>query len=1061
MTVTLIKSSCSSGELSPSVWGRVNTEKFQAGASVMRNCFVSYRGPGSSRPGLMFALHSLTPASASSTPPKILRFQFNIFQSYILEFGADANGIPYMRVIANGGAVTETAKAVTGATQANPISITSAGHGFANGDWVFGANFKGMTQLNNDSFVVQNATLNTFTLTNRFGVAVNSSNFAAYVSGGTFARIFTNRQVPYALADLPYLKVVQSASVMSLCCVNQQTGAEYPPADLSRLAASNWSFANTSFASSIAAPATCTAAYTGAAGTTTNYSFVVTAIDAVTGQESVASPVGNVAAAGDIAVVQGSITITWAAVAGAAFYNVYQAPPGVGNTPVPIGSSFAFIGSAYGNQFINPNIVPDQVITPPLHQNPFARGQAQSATKTAAGSGYVQATTTATIASATGSGAVLAPVVVGGDVVAIIFTNNGHDYKAGDAIVIADSSGGTGATFTLNVGPQSGTYPAVPGYFQQRRVYASTLNNPDTLFLSQTGAFNNFDSSTPPIDSDAIVMTPWGQQVNGIQWLKPMPGGMLAFTGLDMWQVAGTGGAGSPLTPASESAQPQEASGFSATVEPIRAGYDILSVQNLGYTVRDAQYNFWANIYAGIDLSVLSNHLFETFQIISWAYAKIPWKMIWAVRDDGKLLSFTYDKEEQLAGWARHDTNGLFAGIAVATEPPVDAPYFVVKRFIPGFNQWAYYIERMDNRFWEGPEDPWCVDAGLALFQPAPNATLSAAAASGPGTITGGFVATGGQNYTNPSGQIVDPTGKGSGSQITFTQAGGVVNGFTIVSQGQNYSPGTYVVISDPKGAGATFVPAISQNVIFNASAAVFSGNAPGDVIRIGGGQAVVSQVNTPTQVLAAIRVPIVKTIQNDPNRLPVPAAPGNWTITTPVSVITNLAHLEGMQVTGLADGAVIPLTTVVNGTVTLPAPASKIVIGLPFLSQIQLLHIEEQSKGTVQGKRKVVKGVTVRMEKTRGIQIGANQPVASALDFQQEVAWTDLVDLPEVPSAGIPLAALPMFTGDKWVGVTDDWQSWNGWEASPGMIAAQQSLPLPMNITALIPTFEEGDQDG
>src|SRR4029077_10709042 len=369
---------------------------------------------------------------------------------------------------------------------------------------------------------------------------------------------------------------------------------------------------------------------------------------------------------------------------------------------------------------------------------------------------------------------------------------------------------------------------------------------------------------------------------------------------------------------------------------------------------------------------------------------------------------------------------------------------------ITGVAQWAYYIERMDNRLWPGPEDPWCIDAGLALFQPAPNATLSAAAADGPGNITGGFVATGGQGYTNPSGQIIGPTGAGSGGQVNFTQTGGVITGFAVASPGQDYSPGTQVVINDPTGAGATFVPFISQEVIFNASAAVFTNTLAGDVTRVGGGQASVVSVITSSEVSASITVPIIKTMPNDPNNLPVPAQPGQWSITTPVSTITNLNHLEGMQVTGLADGQVIPLTTVVDGTITLLTSASSVKIGLPFIAQLQGLHTEEQSKGTIQGKRKKVAGVTVRMEKTRAIFVGANQPVASTLDFQQEVPWTDLAELADVPNANIPAAALRLFTGDKGVPIGDDWASWNGWEASPGMIAVQQNLPLPFSVTAL-----------
>ncbi len=1081
MTVSLLKSSFSGGEIAPSVWGRVDADRVRMGASVMRNCFVSYRGPASSRAGTLFVGQSMTPASPSSLPPVLVRFQFNIFQSYILEFGAGARG-PYMRVIANGGYVTETPFAATGATQANPCMVTAPGHNFVNGDWVFGAAFVGMTQLNGRLFIVQNVAGNTFTLADTFGNPINSLAFGAYVGGGTFARVFTNYNIPYALADLPSLKVVQSADVMTLCCVNQATGAEYPPADLSRLAATNWQYSVTSFGSAIAAPATCTATVGTPVSTLANdhnpaaqYAYCVTAVDA-NGDESIASPVAytplsNSTASVDIGITAGSITVNWAPVAGAVSYNIYKAPAVAWNTgasnsatppqPVPIGSAFGFVGSAVGTQWVDQNVVQDFTVTPPLHQNPFARGQILGIGAISASGTFAQSTTTATLHSATGSGGVVVPVVVGGTVVAAIVQNAGGGYKNGDTVSFADGTNGGAGSAPLTIGPQSGTYPSVPGYFQSRRVYGATLNNPDTLYFSQTGAYTNMDAADPPIDSDAIVMTPWGQQVNTVQWLLPMPGGLITCTGLDAWQVAGTSGAGSPLTPSSESAQPQESNGFSPLIPPIRASYDILYVQELGYTVRDFQYNFFTNVYAGADLSVVSNHLFEGFTLTSWAWSRVPWKLVWAVRNDGKLLSLTYDKELQLAAWGRHDTNGLFARVAVATEPPVDAAYFVVKRYIPGVQQWAYYIERMDNHFWNGPDDPWCIDCGLALPQPAPNATLSAAAAAGPGAITGGYVATGGQGYTDPSGYAVDPTGAGSGFAVAFTQSGGVINGFTITSQGQNYSPTTYVVINDPTGAGAAFIPFVSQNVIFTADQPVFGGNQPGDVIRAGGGQAVVTSVLSPTQVLAAVTVPIVQTIPNDPNNLPVPAPAGSWTITTPVSVITNLNHLEGMQVTGLADGNVIPLTTVVGGTITLPQPASDVKIGLPFTAQLQTLHLEEQSQGTIQGKRKVIKGVTVRMEKTRGIQVGCNQPVAAALDFQQEVPWTNLVDLPEVPNANIPLAALPLFSGDKFQPVDDDWQSWNGWEASPGMVAVQQSLPLPMNITALAPTFETGDTPG
>ncbi len=1059
MSIPVLKPASFGGEISPSLFGRLDLSKIMNGLSVGRNVFISYRGGASSRAGTALVGKSLQPASENSIPPRIIRFKFNINQTYVLEFGDG-----YMRVAINGGYVLEASKVITGATQANPCQITSAGHGFANGDWVYIADVAGMTRLNGRTFIIGNVTANTFTLFDLFGDPVNSFGYGAYVSGGTVARIYTNRQTPYAAVDLPYLKVEQSADVMSLCCVNQVTGTEYPTYDLTRLAANNFNFALASFASAIAAPATCTASATAMAVPATQYAYCVTAIDK-NGEESVASPIAYVTNSVNIATTAGSIKISWAAVAGAVRYLIYKAPPAY-NAPVPVGSQFGYVGTSFGNEFVDTNILQDMTKTPPLHLNPFARGKILSVTMTSGGSGYVQATTTATAVSATGTGAVLAAVVVGGIIVAVIVENGGENYKNGDTIVFADSGGGVNAAATLNIGPQTGTYPGVVSYFQQRRSYAYTLNNPDTYFLSQTGFYKNFDASVPAIDDDAVIGTPWGLQVNGVQWLQPMPGGLLIATGEDLWQLAGASGAGAAVTPSSQSAQAQESNGFSPTVQPIKVNQDIIYVSSIGYGVYDMQFSFYNNIYAAKDISIMSAHLFVGFNVVSWDWALNPGKLIWATRDDGKFLSCALLNEQEVTAWTRHDTNGFVVGNMVATEPPVDAPYFMVKRYIQGKKKWAYFLERMDNRLWQGPEEPWCVDCGLALDQPAPDATLIASAAKGSGEITGGYIATGGIGYTAPSGRIIDPMGTGSGGSVSFTQTGGVITGFSFVA-GVNYSPGTYVQIEDPNGSGATFIPFISQSVIFTATAAVFATTAIGDIIRVGGGKANVTTINSASQVVADIIAPILQTIPNDPNRLPVPAPPGKWTITRPVTTITNLDHLEGMQVSVLADGVVVaggdmPLMTVVDGQITLPFAASAVIVGLPFTAQYQTLYPEIPGMPTIQGRPKRMSKATFRLEQSRGVEGGVDQPVASMLDFQQEIDWTNMQPIPDQASIGAPNGAIPLFTGDKTIPLPGAWQNAaNGWEASPCFLAAQQRNPLPMNVLACVPYLDVGDSPG
>lgn len=678
---------------------------------------------------------------------------------------------------------------------------------FAVGDWIAISGVDGMTELNGNTYVLGAVSAISVTLFDVYGNPVDATGFGAYLSGGIAARIFT-LGTPWAEQDLKWLKWTQSADVMSLCCRNQESGTEYPPFDLGRIADDEWALVQTTFGSKIERPIDVTAAATVQPSTSTSppirptaYAYVVTAVDD-NGEESIASPIANIINGVDIAETAGSNIFVWASVAGANIYNVYKAPasyntdPGNPNAalPVPAGALFGYVGSTYGTEFIDSNITADGAQVPPLHTDPFARGVIQSVTVTSFGSGVT--TVTPTISTATGSGAVLQPVVVqslaGGLMVAVIVENGGQNYAStdtidfggpgmnargdivftlnpsnGDTITLdgvvwtfvtvspgalqtqiqgslsetlaqlvtdlAESGNGTlgfasyfatstelqvvygvpgaaGNLYTLAasaaspsgpaltgggagtapqgflvVGPQSGTYPSVVSYYQQRRVYAASANAPDTYEMSQPGKFTNFDRRIPTIDTDAITGTPWSLQVNGIQHFLSMPGGLLTFTGNQMWQLTGAGGSGlTPvaITPVDQQAQPQAFNGISATLGPIQVGYDVLFADAVGSYVYDVSYQYWLNIYTGNDITVFSSHLFDGFNLQEWAWARQPYKLVWGVRNDGAMLSLTFDKEQEVIGWTRHDTQGLFRSVCSVIEPPVNAPYFAVERFL-------------------------------------------------------------------------------------------------------------------------------------------------------------------------------------------------------------------------------------------------------------------------------------------------------------------------------------------------------------------------------------------
>ena len=946
-----------------------------------------------------------------------------------------------------------------------PVSIIP----FNVNDWIEISGVGGMTQLNGFTAVVTNVAGNALTLSDVYGNPINSTAFGVYTSGGIASRIFTLTTI-YAEADLDYLKFTQSADVMSICCVNQITQTEYPAQDLNRVSDTSWNFTPIVPAPSVDPP-TNAAALASASGVV-NYGYVVTAVSPSDGSESIAS---NIALEGgvDIASTAGSLVVTWTAsdTPGVNEYNVYKATPAYMAT-IPGGALYGFAGQAYGTSFVDDNIVADFAQVPPLHQNPFARGQIQSVLVLTS-SGTVSSVTF-NIATSTGSGAVLIGIIVNNVLTQINVQDAGEGYADTDTISVTVVGGGS-ATAELTVGPETGTYPSTVSYFQERRAYANTLNNPDTYYMSQPGAFTNFDTRIPTIDSDAITGSPWSFEVNGIQWMVPTSGGLLVMTGLSAWLLVGTGSFATnvqEISPSSQNVTTQAFSGCSPTVPPIKINYDVLYVEAQGSYYRDLPYQLYA-LSEPLDITENSSHLFKNYQILQHAWCEQPYKLLWAVRNDGVMLSLTYYKAQQIAGWARHDTNGLFVSVCSVVEPPNNALYVATQRF-PGTNT-AYMIERMDNREWLTAEQVWAVDAGLSLSQPTPAASLTASSATGLGACTGvTSIATNSGWSVGTTASVIDaplipngPPGPGVGAVPTLTIVGGVITAITFSggNQGSGYL-NPQLVFSDPAGSqGGSFASApnavitLNNAATFTASAAVFSAPNVGSVIRMGGGIASITAFTDSQHVTANILSPIIDVVPNSGVVETQPA--GSWTMTAPVTVVGGLQHLAGATVTGLADGNVIPKTVVsATGTITLATPASQVTVGLAFLPQFQTDYLDA-GEPTIQGQRKKIPAVTVRLEASRGMRMGTNQPDASTRSpMPVSVPWNEgpggltgviYNNPPNFPLRPYNSLCPSLVTGDIRIPV-------GGGIATTGQVALQQDNPLPMNILALYPEILPGD---
>lgn len=218
------------GELSPLLDNRADYEGYANGSRRMRNFLPTPQGPARKRPGLRFVAQTAGNARAWQ-----YEFVFAADDAVVLEFTSGK-----LRFYADHGQILEAAKTITALTNATSGQITSAAHGFFNGQEVFITAVAGMTQVNGRNFLVANVTANTFTLVDPFtGANINTTAYGAYTSGGTVARVYELATVwtdaYLTRSDGTFgLSLTQSNDVMYICVAGIHTKK------LTRLAANNW-----------------------------------------------------------------------------------------------------------------------------------------------------------------------------------------------------------------------------------------------------------------------------------------------------------------------------------------------------------------------------------------------------------------------------------------------------------------------------------------------------------------------------------------------------------------------------------------------------------------------------------------------------------------------------------------------------------------------------------------------------------------------------------------------------------------------------------------------------
>ena len=265
-------------------------------------------------------------------------------------------------------------------------------------------------------------------------------------------------------------------------------------------------------------------------------------------------------------------------------------------------------------------------------------------------------------------------------------------------------------------------------FFEDRIVYAATPLDPQTIWGSQSGIYNDFGIGA--LDSDAYIYTIASDQVNAIRWLSPGKSLTIGTVGGEFLMSAST--RDEAITPTNVKIVRQSEYG-SAYIMPVRSNGVVLFLQRSTKKLRQFIYQFESDTYIAPDLTLLSEHITDT-GIVEMDYQREPDSIIWGVRKDGDLTGMTFERDQEVVGWNRHTVGGVsdalgtkaqVESVGVIPSGDRDQVWISVKRFINGaeFRQIEVITKGRDNiNPIDG--DDFFIDSGV-VFDGSPTLVVS------------------------------------------------------------------------------------------------------------------------------------------------------------------------------------------------------------------------------------------------------------------------------------------------------------------------------------------------
>lgn len=436
------------------------------------------------------------------------------------------------------------------------------------------------------------------------------------------------------------------------------------------------------------------------------------------------------------------------------------------------------------------------------------------------------------------------------------------------------------------------------------------------------------------------------------------------------------------------------------SVPPIAIPGAVLFIDISTNTVRQLTYSEEFRSYTGEELSIFSNHLFAGNKVRSWAFQEGEFPLLWVTFTNGTYASFTYERIHNMRAWTRHDSGHDIEYVATNNLRGTDVIDSTITN-LPGML--LFVTNKAGKRY---------IELGVPRY---------------PSAIT---VAADLEYDMNESAAAMD-------AMVSWKD---LLND-DLVDDVMTIAP----VIADTWDGDLTL--AVTDDAIFpdpgsGAVGTIFRHFHPVDKSVV---DLEITDRASDNSVTVSPSAEFPSAYATTPNLYEV------------ATVFTGLAHLDGEEVSVLADGAVVasPNNDIEDygshvpssGSLTLAEPAAIVHIGRPYTMDIETLDVDTVEQRPTLIESKILNKLYVKVHQSRGLYIGSDFPADDKVDGMEPIEGIDIDYEDAIPIIG-NRAPQPESKRHE-VSIAGKWES-------EGRVCIRQVDPVHFEILSIIPDLED-----